>query len=404
MSIKIRILMFGFALAALESHVAAQLTKLENPERFSQSAVLLDFSDFQAGLEASEIYSKWGISFAGPSLPSIGVFQPEVPIPGQPDNPYLKNGIGPGPLVIDLARPAVRLGFALHVPNLSAATISAYDRFGGHLGTATENVSGRFVGLETASALGISKVTVDYGSSSEAEIVDDLLLDFLVRPTFRTYLPQLADAAGLDTRVVILNVSNSTAQGEVRFLESGGEPLTVQIEGQQQSVVVFSIPSSSSKSIVLRGSSSEVRTGYAIVDSAVPLSVQAVYQTRTDTRVLEAGIVAGVASASATGAVEKDRDSGLESAIAVVNTSEGQAFTLVVLRNEAGEAVASNNSDFDLPPGGHTARFLSELFPALGDFEGTVEIISTQPLAGLILRTVEGSAASSSPLGDTRQR
>src|SRR5579871_4148149 len=52
-------------------------------------------------------------------------------------------------------------------------------------------------------------------------------------------------------------------------------------------------------------------------------------------------------------------------------------------------------ADLLLGPFQQIARFASELFPSLNDFEGTIEISSAQPIAGLALRYNEDAGVFS---------
>jgi hypothetical protein len=83
---------------------------------------------------------------------------------------------------------------------------------------------------------------------------------------------------------------------------------------------------------------------------------------------------------------EKD---GYKTGLALANPGTTEANISMVLHRSDGSPMDFRTESI----GGsqQIARFVSELFPSLNDFEGTLEISSTRPLAGLVVR-YNGSA------------
>lgn len=91
-----------------------------------------------------------------------------------------------------------------------------------------------------------------------------------------------------------------------------------------------------------------------------------------------------------------ERD-GFKTGLALVNPGTEESNLTLVLRHGDGSTMGIR--DLLLEPSQQTARFVSELFPSLNDFEGTIEISGAQPVAGLALRyNEEAGVFSSAPV------
>jgi hypothetical protein len=400
-----------------------QVTKIANPMDFSTSSIRLDFQELSENSDARRLFTQWGISLAGADgcLPRVKALPPPLPLPNAIFNKVIFNEPASGgssanvPLIIDFRHPVSRVGFVLG--NGEAGTnvaIKAYDSIGNSLGTVNQNglAQETFVGVATSSARGISKVTVSYGSAAAAEQIDDLIFQYMERPRFNTYFAQVADWAGalhIQTMVVVSNLSNSTAEGELRFLESvvttGPKPMSVRIDGVQASTFPFTIPPFSSKIFNTGGVSSEPKIGYAAIDSSVPVEGTAIFQYLGAGGAVtkEAGISAAVGQSMLVGPAQRIQVTGLNSGVAVINTSATQPLDArIALVDEDGYEIASNEAYLDLGPGGHRAAYLDEIFgsQAPADFKGTVIITGSQPMAMVILRTdPQGNLSSTLPVG-----
>ncbi len=78
-----------------------------------------------------------------------------------------------------------------------------------------------------------------------------------------------------------------------------------------------------------------------------------------------------------------ERD-GFGTGVAILNPGTASASVTLTLRSNAGTVAGA--SSLNLSASSQTARFVSELFPALGNFEGTLEISSSSGLAAFALR------------------
>ena len=317
-------------------------------------------------------------------------------------------------MIINFRYPVRRAGFQLeNGTSNSRAIIKAFDALGNALGTIEQDgLAGEtFVGIEATTDPGIFKLTVDYGDGGPDEQIDDLMVDYQSRPTFTTYLAQIADgplpSGALQTTIVVSNLTNTTARGELRLLDDGGLPLSFEMNGIPGSTFDLLIPPFSSRSFTSGGNALPPTPGYACIQSTVPVDGTAIFRVLDAQRNVtsEAGVGASVGRMTVVGAVQKFASGNFNSGVAVVNTSGQNTRGRIRLYDPSGTLVASNTDDLDLGPGEHVAKFLHELFSGVAeDFEGTVVVTADQPLALVVLRTIAGGLVISSlPAGSTQQ-
>lgn len=86
-----------------------------------------------------------------------------------------------------------------------------------------------------------------------------------------------------------------------------------------------------------------------------------------------------------------DVETGIYTGMALANPNATPANITMSLRNSQG-AILSTRS-IVLPPNGHLAKYLAEIFSPdeiASPFQGRVEVVSSQPVAGLSLRQEGG--------------
>ena len=407
---------FLFALFVFSAQ--AQTTKITAPNAFAENPIVLDFSGFQEGADVGDVYSRWGVTFTGieGTVPGIVVLSP--PVGGVPEHQYNRvvRNVGPAglakalPLVISFKYPVSKVAFkATNAPSSSVnASLTAYDPAGKSLGSVTQSGldEEKFFGLSTTNARGIGKIALDYGAVEAAEQIDNLTFEYLARPPFTTYLAQVADYQDmLQTILVVSNLTNSTAQGEIRLFTPQGGSLSIETDQGTHDTFPFQIPPFSSKTITSSGKSTDVKVGYGIIDSNVPVEGSAIFRVinASGATLQEAGVGATPAQFQAIGVAQKQAEAGFDTGLAIVNPSDQAAEITAYLYNEQGSLVSVNETDLDLAAGKQMAKFLTELFTneAAGDFRGTLVITSTQPIAVVVLRTLGGIASSTLPVGNT---
>ncbi|MGI0044884.1 MAG: hypothetical protein ACRD47_14355, partial [Nitrososphaeraceae archaeon] len=199
--------------------VQGQVTKLTGENVFSDNSVALHVGGLIEGAEAGNVFSEWGVTFKGSSLETV----PRMVLVEYTSNPASQVGILLNEqessvnqaLVADFIFPLRRVAFELwnaaSVP--TTVTLAAFNLKGEMLGTISQDldlINPTFVGLETSAGEGISKVVIDYGTLSEPEGIHSILLDYISRPEFIIYLPQIGDGIGsgvsLRTTITVLNL------------------------------------------------------------------------------------------------------------------------------------------------------------------------------------------------------
>ena len=388
----------------------AQLSEVNSRQDFSTESTEFDFEGPKHGAFAGDLFSRWGLRFSdGSGGVTTIMTRTELVFT---DNSLL-NGMGTSssagiPLVIDLKYPAKKIGFDLgNGDENTPVSVTAFDGLGNNLGSIQRTGLGdpSFLGVGVAGAGGISKLMVSYGNSVDAEEIDDLVVEYVDRPEFKTFLAQIANGlienfGTFQTTIIVTNSSNSTAVGELALFDSDGLPLEMDFGDGPKSTLSLELPPRSSKTFVSTGTALGV--GYARVQTNVPTDGTAIFRLTLPSGVIasEAGVGSDAGRVDVVGAVEKVAAEGFDSGIAVVNVSGTQADGEILLYDQSGEEVGRNRNLLDLPPGEHTSGFLSTIFSELEgeDFSGTIQIASDVPLAVVIMRTVGGIVISSLPV------
>ncbi|RPJ60788.1 MAG: hypothetical protein EHM23_09130 [Acidobacteria bacterium] len=390
----------------------AQVAKLSSPSNFDPDCVKFDFQEYQAGIQVADVVGKWGVNFQGVATGNPQIHLIVAPIGGAEPDRVLQNQTAPGsnpPLIINFKYPVSKVGFvASNGSDSTTVTLTAFDPLGENLGSVSETglATEKFIGVRGFSSRGIGKLLVDYGTATEAEQIDDMIIEYVSRPKFTTYLAQVGDAKDLlQTILVISNLSNSTATGELRLFDSGGTPMLLKLGQETNSVFSFSLLPFSSKSFTTEGASEPVKVGYAEIESDTPVEGTAIFRTTLAGALTEAGVGSSVPRPFVVGVAQKTAATGFDTGVAAVNASDQAVDAQVRLYNEAGNLVATNESDLDLGPHAHKAQFLSQLFSTLAnnDFKGTLVITSDKPMALVMIRTLGGIAQSTLPVGSVSQ-
>ena len=407
------VLAFLFLMIGSVCAMAQVVTKLSSPWAFDEHSVKLDFQEYQAEILAADVAGKWGLNFQGfgGSVPKVRMVV--APIGGAEPDRVLQNQADTGsslPLIVNFKYPVSKVGFyASNGSDSTTVTLTAFDPVGSKIGSVSETglAEEKFIGISTLSIRGMAKLVVDYGTATEAEQIDEFIFDYVTRPVFKTYLAQVGDAKDLlQTILVISNLTNSTAKGELRLFDSDGAPMPLKLGQETNSVFSFSLPAFSSKNLSTQAVSDPVKVGYAEIESDVPVEGTAIFRLISGaTTLAEAGVGSSVPRPFVVGVVQKVAAKGFDTGVAAVNTTGEAVDAKVKLYNEAGNLVATNDSDLDLGPHGHKARFLSQLFPqyAESDFTGTMVVTSDKPMALVMIRTLGGIAQSTLPVGSTFQ-
>lgn len=412
-----QILLFGIVLLWMSGAVWGQIGQLETENDFSPERISLTFNAAQEGAAASGLFDAYGVRIRG-----LGGGRPTVRgalIGGQPFG-FLSNeaGVGEGvtsELVIDFREPVRQVGFLLK--NGSPGTMARFtfrNVRGENIGviqTPVEDDFGPFVGFEAPSGQSFSRIVLNYGDSPNPEEFAQLLFTYVTRSPFTIYFPQIADGAlpgggSLRTNILLANLSNTTATGQLLLFGDDGQPLELTLDGESGSVFNFAIPANSVQPYSTSGASSTPVQGYACVNSDVPVGGVAIFQAvdAQGAPVTEAGVESTSGRSLLTAAVARRMEGLLDSGVAVANVGDQPASGIMQLLDANGNVVSTNADFLQLGPNEHTAGFLPQFFEGLSpDFTGTLLIFSNQPLAVTVLRTANEIVLSSLPVASTER-
>ncbi len=401
-------------------------------EAFSEAAVSLPLpGDVKPSLttivpnsSADRIFYKWGITLrgSGSTLPIIE----HVPNMGSINPPFdswrIVNSGSPNagrPLIIDFDIPARRVGFDL-ASDPEGTTVSAFDSNGVLLGTIDGNQLGRRKGVESTGMKGISKLVIDYGDVAQEETIYDLVVEFVSGPrAFELYIPQVGDGqvlgdGHLTSLKSVLRISNlqpilggyppaGRIGGRVDFFDSDGQPLGLYVSSVGQMAVTtsltsieFSLDPAETLVISTGGGSDPMASGYARIRSEGPVVATSEFTVLDAEGKITTG--AGISAVGpvlrSMGAVASSLEASFDSAVALVNPSEGETANVRIIL--VFESDFAETKEVLLEPGQHVARFMRELFPSLPEeFEGSLIISADTPIAATTLRTRDGLPLSS---------
>lgn len=395
------------------------VTKITDGSVFSGESVAINFEQLADGSLVATVYDGWGVQFgeSDQSQPAIHTISSAL---GTFNN--VVRNINPQdssanvPLILNFLKPVSKVGFVLgNGTDATQATISAFGPDGTELGSIQQDEldEPQFVGISTDDSGGMSKVVLSYGAAAEEEQIDNLTFEYVTREQFEVALAAVGDGpidatSMFRTTIVISNLTNSTAVGEIAFFRGEGVATSITVEDEGGLVTEnsfdFAIQPFRSRTLVTTGESDPIFSGYARIGSNVPVEATAIFQVVTPEGELltEAGVGSAVGKVISVGAAQRFTVGNLNSGIAVVNLGSAATTASVRFRSESG---ATSNIGIPLEPGEHLAKFLSEMFEqfANDDFQGTLTISSSQPLALIILRTVQGLPFSSLPVGSTQR-
>ncbi len=216
----------------------------------------------------------------------------------------------------------------------------------------------------------------------------------IYEPSHEIFFAHIADGGGQTTLLTLTNTKPVPTTGSVHFLNDKGEPLSLGIEGQEDSMstVPFSIPARSSTAIQTVGGS-EVHSGWARVEVDQPIRGSSIFQYSGNGLYSEAGVADAPAAGETSVFVE--RADNVSTAVAIAAPADQLTYVTLRLLDEAGLELASQ--EISVFPGGHVAEFVEELFPEeVGpQFQGTLEVESIIPVVVTALRTKNGIQLSS---------
>ncbi|HSR54024.1 MAG TPA: hypothetical protein VLV83_24615 [Acidobacteriota bacterium] len=206
--------------------------------------------------------------------------------------------------------------------------------------------------------------------------------------------PLVADGQGVQAEIALTNAAGEAQEGTIFFWDDRGDPLTLNISGQEVTQWEFYIAAAGAFKISTDGTG-PLQSGYVTVhtsDVRNPLNGTIIYSIGNS----QLSVPASPLSSEYHVFAEKTPDAN--SGLAFANPFDQPALLQLSLHDSEGISRAA--IDLPLPARAKTARFIDELFHTFFDtledgFEGTVQAVSDRPFAMLGIRQrQDGSLAT----------
>jgi hypothetical protein len=213
-------------------------------------------------------------------------------------------------------------------------------------------------------------------------------------------IPQIANGTaaggGWVTTILLANQSSSASSATVKFYDGNGAAMNVFINGQQVTQVSLSVPALGVAQLQTDGTGPLV-SGWADVQSDQPLSGTALFGFLSSSGGLVSQVGAPAGTPLRAFAVFAQSGAGMSTGVALANPNPAAASVTLTLVDSNSSSVAT--ASVSIPPNGHMAKYIGEMFPSIasGNFQGKLNIASTQPLIGLTLLQ-QGSLFTSLPI------
>jgi Domain of unknown function DUF11 len=237
-----------------------------------------------------------------------------------------------------------------------------------------------------------------YTNQRSEFLITTLPVADLIAETGTLVFPHFANGGGWSTQVILVNPSESTIGGMVRFYSQGstgsaGQSVNVSVNGQTSTQFPYLIPPRASVRFQTSSAETTIQSGSVRVipdDNILAPSGLVIFSyTNRGVTVSEAGIASSPTSADHRLYVEvSDPATAILSGLALANPSETTVEVSLDLTTLDG-ADAAQTATIRLPANGQTAKFLTEIFPDLPrPFKGVLEVSTTSsPIAVIGLRS-----------------
>src|SRR5580692_1937347 len=219
------------------------------------------------------------------------------------------------------------------------------------------------------------------------------------------YLPQVVDGAtpggSLRTTIMLANSSAATASVTVSLFRDDGSPRQVMFPdlgaGSRFSVTL----KPGGTRILQTDGSGDGSAGAATISSSAALGVSTVVSAYDPTGALVSESGAASSGANSAYVVPVDTTGGLNTGVAVYNPGATASALTLTLFDVNG--VQQGSATATLAGGGHVSRLAGgDLFPDITDFQGTLAMAASTPVAAVSFR--QNSAALSYTLLDAMPR
>lgn len=203
------------------------------------------------------------------------------------------------------------------------------------------------------------------------------------------FIPQVANGSfengSFRTTFVLFNVNDVTTEVEIHLVQGpNGDSFNVTIPGLGTGDEFrLTLPAGASRILQTDGSGS-LAAGAARVSTSAKIGVSAIFSVfdSSGNFLTEAGV--GNSEALTDFVIPVDVSASFNTGIALYNPGSETASVTLILYDLSGQE--AGRAPLTLNPGGHTAQFVTQLFPGTSGFRGTFRVTSTAPVAAVGLR------------------
>jgi hypothetical protein len=203
------------------------------------------------------------------------------------------------------------------------------------------------------------------------------------------FIPQVANGSfengSFRTTFVLFNVNDVTTEVEIHLVQGpNGDSFNVTIPGLGTGDEFRLTLAAGASRILQTDGSGSLAAGAARVSTSANIGVSAIFSVfdSSGNFLTEAGV--GSSEALTDFVIPVDVSASFNTGIALYNPGSETASVTLILYDLSGQE--AGRAPLTLNPGGHTAQFVSQLFPGTSGFRGTFRVTSTAPVAAVGLR------------------
>ena len=215
-------------------------------------------------------------------------------------------------------------------------------------------------------------------------------------------MAQIASGGGWKTAITLINPSSAAVTGQVNFYGNNGNPLTLPISFPQFDLSsstasqTFTLTPNESLVIQTGGIGGTINVGWTDVQATGPLVGYSIFAVSVPGAPDSEGTVPLDNAISSSLSLPYDNTNGYRTGLALANQSSSAASITATLFDQNGAQVGS--TPVSLPPFGHTALFLDQLFEPSQNQLGLVRFQGTGPITGVGLRFSPSGSFTSIPI------
>ena len=328
-------------------------------------------------------------SLAGLSIQTSGSYMSQASLIDSQAIEGLPGNIGLPVGILEFAVQGVPSGGTTSVDLIlhSGVEIDTFYGYGGTPGDTSNHWYEFLFDGSTGAQLGGNRITLRFRDGQRGD--DDLSADgrivvrgapavLLAKPIF---FPQIGGGGGLSTTFTVLNPTEKVATAALRFYNDDGSPRDFNLRGIPESAAFFELASGDSRRLTAFDDSPNVTAGWAILESNTNIAGVINFDLRDGAGVLQSRVaVLGTEKASKYAIpVQVNTAARLDTGVAIANVgSDPVTVTLRLMDSDGIERAVLVPLKMDpLPPQGHVAAFVTELFSdqlEIGNFQGKLVI------------------------------